>query len=724
MLEDFEDLRVVDLKEECKKRNLLVGGKKAELIERLKQFEASKADGIDEEAKGTIEASEKDATLRPGFPKEVETAAEDIVESGANPVDEDTGKVSDNAMQDTAGPAGAEPVTADSPKASSKSQHSSPSAAGKQVAEHSVGSAGKTDKAAQDSTTESSPAASTRKSRQAKAHKETAEGPMAAEESGAEQTSSLPASEPALEAEAPATAAPTRTDAPMLPETDETEAASDAAAATSQPQIPDMGSAQDDAAPVAMDVEPARKASTPRMPDVSEPEAALTTAVNKAANETSSLAAAETDASKAKAATAAEDVEMVQYDEPSNDTELAAAKQQGKFESKASDGKPSESSRSHRDRHVSTGKAAKDESAPHGSVRKREREVDESARVDRKAPRTDHKSASQKEKEREKAKDKDKEREKTQANGSGPTERKRKHAPISYKPPERHTSGAEQDKVGTDTAKREAVFDNKGSGADALPKQKSGLEGRQSGLDPSVSRTQSGHKLSVFERLQRSKGEGSGTPALPPTRDLPTPISDVPAAPLPRTTSHSRRNQPTRALKIEGFVRPFTEPAARAMLSETGEIVSMWMPKIKTHAFVIYTTQGQAEATLNATHGLNWPKNNPSSKLAAKFVPLEEAETAIARANGASVLTAATAPLADGLPLSRDSSAAQEGHGTANIAPQRGRADLDESRRSKEALDDRRRPREDDRRRVKERAAPRIPEAIPEPLVSNRALAA
>ncbi|KAL0017757.1 hypothetical protein WJX77_005746 [Trebouxia sp. C0004] len=409
---------------------------------------------------------------------------------------------------------------------------------------------------------------------------------------------------------------------------------------------------------------------------------------------------------------------MVQYDEPSNDTELAAAKQQGKFESKASDGKPSESSRSHRDRHVSTGKAAKDESAPHGSVRKREREVDESARVDRKAPRTDHKSASQKEKEREKAKDKDKEREKTQANGSGPTERKRKHAPISYKPPERHTSGAEQDKVGTDTAKREAVFDNKGSGADALPKQKSGLEGRQSGLDPSVSRTQSGHKLSVFERLQ-SKGEGSGTPALPPTRDLPTPISDVPAAPLPRTTSHSRRNQPTRALKIEGFVRPFTEPAARAMLSETGEIVSMWMPKIKTHAFVIYTTQGQAEATLNATHGLNWPKNNPSSKLAAKFVPLEEAETAIARANGASVLTAATAPLADGLPLSRDSSAAQEGHGTANIAPQRGRADLDESRRSKEALDDRRRPREDDRRRVKERAAPRIPEAIPEPLVQE-----
>lgn len=68
----------------------------------------------------------------------------------------------------------------------------------------------------------------------------------------------------------------------------------------------------------------------------------------------------------------------------------------------------------------------------------------------------------------------------------------------------------------------------------------------------------------------------------------------------------------------------------------------------------------------------------------------------------------------------------QEGRlrpGTGDIAPQRGRADLDEPRRSREALDDRRRPREDDRRRVKERAAPTIPEAMPETLVSDRALA-
>lgn len=56
---------------------------------------------------------------------------------------------------------------------------------------------------------------------------------------------------------------------------------------------------------------------------------------------------------------------------------------------------------------------------------------------------------------------------------------------------------------------------------------------------------------------------------------------------------------------------------------------------------------------------------------------------------------------------------------TADIAPQRGRADLEEPRKSREALDDRRRPREDDRRRVKERSAPTIPEAMPEAPVSS-----
>ena len=45
---------------------------------------------------------------------------------------------------------------------------------------------------------------------------------------------------------------------------------------------------------------------------------------------------------------------------------------------------------------------------------------------------------------------------------------------------------------------------------------------------------------------------------------------------------------------------------------------------------------------------------------------------------------------------------------------ERGRADLEEPRRSRDALDDRRRLREDDRRRVKEEAVYRAPEPVPE----------
>ena len=56
---------------------------------------------------------------------------------------------------------------------------------------------------------------------------------------------------------------------------------------------------------------------------------------------------------------------------------------------------------------------------------------------------------------------------------------------------------------------------------------------------------------------------------------------------------------------------------ARAMLSKTGEVEGMWMPTIKTHAFVIYATQEQAEATLAATMDKEWPQGNHSRLVGA-----------------------------------------------------------------------------------------------------------
>ena len=75
-------------------------------------------------------------------------------------------------------------------------------------------------------------------------------------------------------------------------------------------------------------------------------------------------------------------------------------------------------------------------------------------------------------------------------------EQRRKHAPISYKPPERHLSDLKQDKPNADPSKAAAV-----DGKDVAAK--AGVEQQTSGLDRSVSRTESGHKLSVFERLRR-----------------------------------------------------------------------------------------------------------------------------------------------------------------------------------------------------------------------------
>ena len=56
--------------------------------------------------------------------------------------------------------------------------------------------------------------------------------------------------------------------------------------------------------------------------------------------------------------------------------------------------------------------------------------------------------------------------------------------------------------------------------------------------------------------------------------------------------------------------RPLTEAKARAMLAQTGEVQGLWMPTIRTHAYVIYATQEQAQATFTATKDTEWPQGN------------------------------------------------------------------------------------------------------------------
>ncbi|KAK9842740.1 hypothetical protein WJX74_001625 [Apatococcus lobatus] len=107
---------------------------------------------------------------------------------------------------------------------------------------------------------------------------------------------------------------------------------------------------------------------------------------------------------------------------------------------------------------------------------------------------------------------------------------------------------------------------------------------------------------SVFDRLQ-SKSSGG-------TRSL---------------AARQASSKVTRALRIDGFVRPFPERAARDLISETGgELESFWMPTIKSTAWVVFTSEAVAEATFQAVWGKEWPPGN-RSRLNPQYVSPEEA---------------------------------------------------------------------------------------------------
>eukprot|EP01024_Parvocaulis_polyphysoides_P036344 TRINITY_DN3232_c0_g2_i2.p2 TRINITY_DN3232_c0_g2~~TRINITY_DN3232_c0_g2_i2.p2 ORF type:complete len:409 (-),score=104.11 TRINITY_DN3232_c0_g2_i2:91-1197(-) len=83
----------------------------------------------------------------------------------------------------------------------------------------------------------------------------------------------------------------------------------------------------------------------------------------------------------------------------------------------------------------------------------------------------------------------------------------------------------------------------------------------------------------------------------------------------------------SRALKIMNFVRPFTNKSVQELLNQTGVVESFWMPSIKTHCFVIFETEEQADKTREAVYDVEWPKGG--KRLVANFVPLEEAKEQI-----------------------------------------------------------------------------------------------
>ena len=84
----------------------------------------------------------------------------------------------------------------------------------------------------------------------------------------------------------------------------------------------------------------------------------------------------------------------------------------------------------------------------------------------------------------------------------------------------------------------------------------------------------------------------------------------------------------SRALKVEGFVRPFTLHQARHLFESHGTLAAFWMPSIKNVAYAVFSSKTESLAAFDKLNDLRWPADSPK-RLAPKFITIVEAENAI-----------------------------------------------------------------------------------------------
>jgi len=80
----------------------------------------------------------------------------------------------------------------------------------------------------------------------------------------------------------------------------------------------------------------------------------------------------------------------------------------------------------------------------------------------------------------------------------------------------------------------------------------------------------------------------------------------------------------SRALRIDGFRRPFRLPDVKSLLEKYGSVTHMWMDKIRTHCYMMYKTEDEATRAKGEIHGLNWPEGSVKT-LEVSFVTEDEA---------------------------------------------------------------------------------------------------
>jgi len=142
---------------------------------------------------------------------------------------------------------------------------------------------------------------------------------------------------------------------------------------------------------------------------------------------------------------------------------------------------------------------------------------------------------------------------------------------------------------------------------------------------------------------EASRKRPAGDPAITPISEVahPAKVPRVASKPLKNeivrppggSESKNKSRRPTRALFVEGFVRPFTLNQARELMGESGTVLSLWMPSIKNLAYVVFSSVTEASRARDALDGLQWPASSPK-RLSPRFVSVMVAEMAIGHGGG------------------------------------------------------------------------------------------
>jgi len=82
-----------------------------------------------------------------------------------------------------------------------------------------------------------------------------------------------------------------------------------------------------------------------------------------------------------------------------------------------------------------------------------------------------------------------------------------------------------------------------------------------------------------------------------------------------RRTPSPARNSVSKIVHVWDLTRPFTLPQLKELLGRTGTLEEggFWIDKIKSHCFVTYESEDDAQATRAALHGTRWPSSNPKT---------------------------------------------------------------------------------------------------------------